>query len=164
MTSSFVLELDTTGPSVNVIAPNYTAENVITEIIIEGNEHLSPEQNFYFVDSFGQRYDVLFSYEGDSFKRLVNFENYPSGILTLHGIVKDDVLNPSAMISYSIEIVNRSEVALTVRDSVREMVLSESVRSMLITTTDREVHSESNVRNIDSSQSVRKMELIENGE
>lgn len=104
MANYFTLDLDTTGPIINIIAPSYTTPQTSDEISIVANETLSTYQEIYIVDSQGVRHDLTFTYETDRFVGLVSFSGYPFGPATIYARVKDEVFNASELVSKAINI------------------------------------------------------------
>lgn len=104
MANYFTLDLDTTGPIINIIAPSYTTPQTSDEISIVANETLSTYQEIYIVDSQGVRHDLTFTYENDRFVGLVSFSGYPFGPATIYAQVKDEVFNASELVSKTINI------------------------------------------------------------
>lgn len=104
MANYFTLDLDTTGPIINILAPSYTTPQTSDEISIVANETLSTYQEIYIVDSQGVRHDLTFTYETDRFVGLVSFSGYPFGPATIYARVKDEVFNASELVSKAINI------------------------------------------------------------
>lgn len=104
MADHFALELDTTGPQIDVYMPSYTTPEAYNEIVVQANEPLAPWQDFYFVDALGERHDVIFAHDGDRFVGVVRFNDYPLGFATLYAQVRDEVYNLSPLLSKAIHI------------------------------------------------------------
>ncbi|MFZ7103345.1 MAG: hypothetical protein ACOWWO_11920 [Peptococcaceae bacterium] len=105
MSSYFTLELDTTSPSLEIFAPDYTMKDTETEIRITANENLSTFQEIYIIDSLGQRHDHIFAYQGNVFAGILNFNNFPSGPATIYAYLKDDLYN-LASITKTIAVIS----------------------------------------------------------
>lgn len=152
MANSFELILDTTGPNVIINAPKYTVLSSITNFEIIGSEILSPDQDFYFMDASGERHDVIFTHEGDSFSGQVSFSGFSEGIATFYGQVKDDVFNLSPVFTHSIKVENGSDVDVELKDQKREIIIRDYTR---------EINSRGVLRFIDSDKSIRDLETTE---
>lgn len=104
MSGYFTLTLDTTAPTVSILAPSYTTPQTSDEITVLGNETLSTTQDIYIIDSNGVRRDYTFDYQTDRFVGLVSWDGYPYGPATIYAQIKDEVDNTSALASKSINI------------------------------------------------------------
>lgn len=102
----FSLALDTTGSEIDVYMPTYATPNVDNEIIVQGSELLAPWQDFYFIDAADARHDFIFAYEGDHFVGLVRFNQFAIGVATLYAQAKDEVYNPSPLLTKSLNIIS----------------------------------------------------------
>lgn len=124
MSGSFQLTLDTTKPAIEITAPSYTTPSAKTDIWIYGEEELSSYQNFYFIDSRGERHDVIFEHLGDSFHGVMYFSNFPTGITTFYAQVKDEVRNLSNVESISINISSQQYFSLKISHHARKAQLT----------------------------------------
>lgn len=105
MSSYVLIDYDTTQPEIEIHAPSYTTDEITNVITIEANEALSNFQEFYVIDSFGNRYDYTFQKEDDTtYVGKIRFNTMPFGIVTFYARVKDDVGNISKLISKPIRI------------------------------------------------------------
>lgn len=120
MGSSFSLELDTTGPQIEVYAPRYAPRQLETEILIEGSEELSPNHVVYIVDAEGTRYDMTFSHEGNRLRGVTNFNEFPLGAAHIYAICKDTVDNLSNQASRMLVITAPANLAQTTRVTPRK--------------------------------------------
>ena len=112
MNNSFMLTLDTTGPSIDILAPSYTTPQTNDEITVLGNETLSTFQNIYIVDSAGVRRDYSFEYRTDRFVGLVPWNGYPYGAATIYAQIQDEVNNISVLTSKRIDVRSGSTTDL----------------------------------------------------
>lgn len=113
MNSSFMLELDTSGPEIEVYSPKYTLNGIKTEIRIISNEKLSPSDNeIYIIDFLGNKHNFIFSLENDNELIGEIYLNIPVGSAKLYIQVKDEVLNLSPLITKGIEILSNSKIKI----------------------------------------------------
>lgn len=112
MDSYFMLELDTTGPSLEIISPNYTQINIITDIYIESSETLSEYQDIYFIDSQNVRHNLIFEYSPTSYYGHVQLNGFALGIGNICCRLKDEVGNLSELVSKTINILKRENLIL----------------------------------------------------
>lgn len=126
MGNSFELYLDTTGPIIEVIAPNYAMKNSMVDYEVKANERLAIDQDFYFIDSSGQRHDMIFEYNGDSFLGWVDFSRFKDGIAVFYAQVKDEVMNSSAEVKHSILVHAGIGVDVEILDIGRDMEQKDS--------------------------------------
>lgn len=152
MVNSFELILDTTGPNVTINAPKYSVLSSIANFEIIGSENLSPDQDFYFMDAAGERHDVIFSHDGNSFSGQVSFSSFSEGIAIFYGQVKDDVFNLSPVFTHSIKVENGSDVDVELKDLKREIIIRDYTR---------EIKSRGVIRFIESDKSIRELEITE---
>jgi hypothetical protein len=124
MPSYFTLELDTTGPIIQINAPSYTSRESDNIITVVGNEKLSDIQDIYIVDSQGTRHDVIFSFDGNNtFTGDVVFNGYPVGVSTIFAQLQDEVGNPSNLATAHISVITSTYYSLF------KLTMSEEVRS-----------------------------------
>lgn len=106
MPSYFTLELDTTGPIIQINAPTYSSRESDNIITVVGNETLSSYQDIYIVDSTGVRHDVTFSFDGnETFTGDIVFNGYPIGVATIFAQLQDEVGNNSNIAQAHISII-----------------------------------------------------------
>lgn len=105
MAGSFVLKLDTTGPDIEVYMPSYTTAGPYSEIVVEASEQLAEWQDFYFIDSAGDRHNVIFAYDGDRYVGSVRFNQMSLGVATLYAQVRDEVHNLSPLRTKTINVI-----------------------------------------------------------
>lgn len=124
MAGSFALILDTTGPDIEVYMPSYSTTVVDNEIIVQGSEPLAPWQDFYFIDAAGDRHDFIFAYDGDRFVGLVRFNQFALGVAVLYAQAKDEVDNPSPLVTKPINIMSGAYMTVDGTMSVRAFATS----------------------------------------
>lgn len=161
MGSSFELYLDTTGPIVSVLAPDYTMKNSLTDFEVRANERLAIDQGFYFVDSQGEQHEVIFEYNGDSFLGWVDFSQFAEGIAILHVQVKDEVFNLSSEIRHSILIHSGIGVDVELEDMTRYSLLNDSDRVMSSSDNGRKFYEIRFDRVLDAEEEIRSMGVEE---
>lgn len=113
MSSYFYLELDTTKPIIQVNMPDYTLSGVDIPIIIE-SDSLVYMAEIYFIDSEGNRHNVVLTINNDELYGSVNIGSFSNGIATLYTQVFDDVLNGSDIIEKEILITNGSTITIEI--------------------------------------------------
>lgn len=129
--SYLLLELDTTPPEIEIIAPRYTTHDITNEITITANEPLSSFQEIYTIDSQGNRFNHTFKHNGNEFIGSIRFNELSFGVATIYAQLKDEVGNPSALVSKPIEIKESlSRLNLSISDSCRNITTSEKVRNI----------------------------------
>jgi hypothetical protein len=132
--NQFILTLDTTGPDVEVYMPTYATPEVDNEIIVQGSELLSPQQDFYFIDADGARHDFIFEYDGDQFIGLVRFNQFALGMATFYAQVRDEVSNPSALVTQSLNIMQGAFMAVCAELKGRSLQANIQTRNVDIRT------------------------------
>lgn len=128
MSNFFMLELDTTGPQIEIFVPSYTLSYIETEIRIQSNENLALYQDIYIIDSKGKKRNYIFEHNGDHLLGKMTFNEYPSGIVTINARLKDDVDNFSNTVSKSFLIQNFPEFKLEISDSVFENIIDSHIK------------------------------------
>ncbi|MBU8908490.1 hypothetical protein [Desertibacillus haloalkaliphilus] len=162
MPSSFVLELDTTPPTLEITAPSYTVPSQETEIIIEANEPLDEFQDIYIIDGKGTRHDVIFQFGKDHFYGKLSFSQMSIGIATIYVRLKDEVHNLSAVYEKTIDIKYAAHIFLNVFDSNRLMDVSASDRKIRYKEWNRKVESREVVRKTSGYELAREIEVTAN--
>lgn len=110
--NSFCLELDTTPPSVQIIAPQYTSTDICTEIRITSDESLADWQEIYIIDGKGNRHDFTFIFESENeLVGNISFENFSGRIAVIYCRVKDSVYNMSDLVSKTINIYEHGDIS-----------------------------------------------------
>jgi len=113
MSGSFKIFFDTTPPSLEIVAPQYTIKDISTTITITSNESLLNWQDIYIVDSMGIRHDLIFLYEDNQFTADILFNDLSYGIATFYCRLKDTVDNMSDLISKTINIWNGAMITVS---------------------------------------------------
>jgi hypothetical protein len=117
MRNSFMLELDTTPPVVQILAPRYTTKDTETEILVVADEDLAVYQDIYIIDNKGVRHDFTFYQEGRELLGLVFLRDLPHGIATIYARLRDEVHNLSSLASRTIRILQTSELLIDIEIS-----------------------------------------------
>ncbi len=107
MSSFFYLTKDTTEPEINVISPGNTMVGNTEYFRIESNEQLSNIQEFYFIDSKGDKHDLILDFHETYFDGTYQFNNVSDGQVILNALVYDEVLNPSRIVQIPIDVYSR---------------------------------------------------------
>lgn len=128
MSASFVLELDTGGPQLNVVGPYYTVPYAHTEFVIEASETLGTWQDIYVIDSGGNKHPLIMTIAGKTCTGSYNFADCTLGIATLYIRLEDDVHNLSETAQFTINILLGGIVSIIAREDVRLLELSEDQR------------------------------------
>ncbi|WP_100406686.1 hypothetical protein [Bacillus solitudinis] len=157
--SSFVLELDTTPPVIEIVAPTYTVSDAETEIIVDSNEILAEYQDIHIVDSSGKRHDVIFLYQGDYFYGKLIFNEFSIGIATIYVRVKDEVSNLSDLAKKTIDIKKSARLSLEVEEAVRSLTTSKASLKVIGDRRSRKLTTNGRERNVSVAHSVRKVEV-----
>lgn len=138
--SHFLLTLDTTGPDIEIYMPTYATPNVDNEIIVQANERLSTWQEFYFIDGVGTRHDFIFEYNGNRFIGLVRFNQFAVGVAKLYAQVRDEVYNPSALVTQSLNIIGGGAyMSISAAIKTREFDMDMHIKPIYVNTTYREI-------------------------
>lgn len=138
--SYITIQLDTTPPEIEIISPRYTTHDITNEIIITANEPLSSFQKIYTIDSQGNRFNHTFKHNGNEFIGSIRFNEFSYGIATIYAQLKDEVDNPSALVSKPIEIKESlSHLNLSISDSARHVSTTEQTRNIKTTESIRDV-------------------------
>jgi len=159
MANFFKVELDTTPPSVSITAPSYTIPHIDTEIIISSDEPLDNYQEFFIVDSAGNRHDVIFDYRGDSFRGVIDFWDYALGIATVYARVRDEVHNLSEIVMATIDIKKAAQVFITIEDTFKDIQITENIMPLAISQNQREVQISETTREVMLDEMTRKVEV-----
>ena len=165
MANFFMLELDTTGPSVSISAPYYTLPNTETEILINSSKNVAPDyQDIYIMDSLNVRHDVIFAQKGDSsFIGRLYFSDYHIGIAQIFAQIRDDVFNLSNLAIAAIDIRRGAKVDIEAKDSVRSLELSEETRQLITAEETRSINTIEILRDIDLQANTQTIEVTEDG-
>ncbi len=132
MPSFFLLELDTTAPTISIALPTWTTRTTVP-VIITSNEDLDNFQDIYMVDSEGNRFDSTFLYLDDSFEGIVDFSSAASGRATIYARLRDTVRNEitaEATILVTAEWGTRLNVTSEI--DTQEIVLSEKEQDLFV--------------------------------
>lgn len=125
MSNYFYLELDTTAPPLEIIAPSYTIRGITTEILIESNEPLMDWQDIKIIDGAGVEHKVIFKFDGDRFIGQLNFVGMSVGICTIQAVLRDEVGNTTDTAIKSINVLPQQDIFIECRELVREHSLNE---------------------------------------
>lgn len=137
----FTLELDTTGPEIEIFMPNYTLPSIETEIIIQSNEQLSQYQEIYLIDSENKRYDFIFENRGNYLYGSTYFNNIAFGISTIHARLKDDVDNYSNTAIKSFLLYTSGTIKMEINDKsflqnekskIKNTIIKNKIKNSLI--------------------------------
>lgn len=113
MSSFFTLKLDTTAPDISVGIPSFLNKSTDLLVFINANENLMNYQNFYAIDSNGDRYDFTLDYYGDYFSGYINTHSFALGVATFYIAIKDVVGNETIVQKQSI-LQNGIEGSITI--------------------------------------------------
>lgn len=140
MANFFTLRLDTVGPDIEIRIPPYVLSTSDMDLMIAANEEVEPGyQNFYLMDSTGQRHDIILAHHGDYFKGKVSIGSLPLGIVTVYAQVQDTVLNLSPVIYQSFQIVEGIKVRIRPSIHTRSVRPAVKARKVVSTTKTRKV-------------------------
>jgi hypothetical protein len=129
----FQLELDTTGPEISINVPSYVLSSADLDIVIQANEPLeSSFQEFYLIDSLGQRHDFILTYFDTYYKGKVSLSGISLGVAKLYARVQDTVLNFSPLVSKGINITKGARVSIA--PSIKTRAISTKVKTRAIST------------------------------
>jgi len=130
MPSFFLLELDTTAPTISIALPTWTTRTTVP-VIITSNEELDNFQEIYMIDSEGNRTDATFLYLGTSFEGIIDFSGAASGRATIYASLRDTVRNgitAEATILVAAEWGARLDITSEIE--TQEMVLDEAAQNL----------------------------------
>lgn len=148
MPSFFLLELDTTAPTISIALPTWTTRTTVP-VIITSNEDLDNFQDIYMVDSEGNRFDSTFLYLDDSFEGIVDFSSAASGRATIYARLRDTVRN---------EITAEATILVTAEWGARLNVTSEiDTQKIVLSEKEQDLFVAEKVMNLD-------IEIIEEGD
>lgn len=159
MAGSFVLELDTTGPAVDIYMPSYSTPESLDEIVVQATEPIAEWQEFYFVDAEGHRQDVIFSHDGDRYVGNVRFNQFPLGIATFYAQVRDEVLNPSPVRTKAINVIQGALMTIDTEQQTRCLNTRYSVRNQNTAVGWRATEAGTEQRNINDGAGARQIEV-----
>ena len=130
MPSFFLLELDTTAPTISIALPTWTTRTTVP-VIITSNEELDNFQEIYMIDSEGNRTDATFLYLGTSFEGIIDFSGAASGRATIYARLRDTVRNEiTAEATILVTAEWGARLDITSEIEVQKMVLSEAVQEL----------------------------------
>jgi hypothetical protein len=138
MASFFSLQLDTTAPQIEIVAPSYTVYDEDNYIEIRSNEQLDQWQEIYIVDAAENRYDFTFLLNEDRtlLTGVVVFpQTMSSGIATMYARVRDEVFNVSLVASKTINIFPglKIKINITTDSFIRDIDALHGERNMFLT-------------------------------
>lgn len=160
MANSFELFLDTTGPEIMIFAPVYTVKNSLADFEVKANERLAVDQEFYFLDSEGNRRDVIFQYNGDSFLGWVDFGQFPEGIAVFYAQVMDEVGNSSPVVTHTILVHQGAAATVQIMDSERGKETDNKARKMQLSASTRHLDKSASDRRRELTATKRQMEAV----
>jgi len=132
MPSFFLLELDTTAPTISIALPTWTTRTTVP-VIITSNEDLDNFQDIYMVDSEGNRFDSTFLYLDDSFEGIVDFSSAASGRATIYARLRDTVRNEiTAEATILVTAERGARLNVTSEIDTQEIVLSEKEQDLFV--------------------------------
>lgn len=132
MPSFFLLELDTTAPTISIALPTWTTRTTVP-VIITSNEGLDNFQDIYMVDSEGNRFDSTFLYLDDSFEGIVDFSSAASGRATIYARLRDTVRNEiTAEATILVTAEWGARLNVTSEIDTQEIVLSETIQDLFV--------------------------------
>jgi len=132
MPSFFLLELDTTAPTISIALPTWTTRTTVP-VIITSNEELDNFQDIYMVDSQGNRFDSTFLYLDDSFEGIVDFSSAASGRATIYARLRDTVRNEiTAEATILVTAERGARLNVTSEIDTQEIVLSEKEQDLFV--------------------------------
>jgi len=132
MPSFFLLELDTTAPTISIALPTWTTRTTVP-VIITSNEDLDNFQDIYMVDSEGNRFDSTFLYLDDSFEGIVDFSSAASGRATIYARLRDTVRNEiTAEATILVTAEWGARLNVTSEIDTQEIVLSEKEQDLFV--------------------------------
>jgi len=132
MPSFFLLELDTTAPTISIALPTWTTRTTVP-VIITSNEELDNFQDIYMVDSQGNRFDSTFLYLNDSFEGIVDFSSAASGRATIYARLRDTVRNEiTAEATILVTAEWGARLNVTSEIDTQEIVLSETIQDLFV--------------------------------
>lgn len=132
MPSFFLLELDTTAPTISIALPTWTTRTTVP-VIITSNEDLDNFQDIYMVDSEGNRFDSTFLYLDDSFEGIVDFSSAASGRATIYARLRDTVRNEiTAEATILVTAEWGARLNVTSEIDTQEIVLSETIQDLFV--------------------------------
>jgi len=132
MPSFFLLELDTTAPTISIALPTWTTRTTVP-VIITSNEELDNFQDIYMVDSQGNRFDSTFLYLDDSFEGIVDFSSAASGRATIYARLRDTVRNEiTAEATILVTAEWGARLNVTSEIDTQEIVLSEKEQDLFV--------------------------------
>lgn len=159
--SYFILELDTTGPIIEIYAPSYATPYDNVEVFIESSEQLMEYQDIYLVDGAGTKHKLTFQHQGNRMYGLVSFQYMKVGIATLYARLKDEVGNDSNTATGSIHVMHGEKITIDIKEQDRDTVCSSTIRDISVSTQDRDIIEENTVRYIDASEKIRGIEVMD---
>jgi hypothetical protein len=132
MPSFFLLELDTTAPTISIALPTWTTRTTVP-VIITSNEELDNFQDIYMVDSQGNRFDSTFLYLDDSFEGIVDFSSAASGRATIYARLRDTVRNEiTAEATILVTAERGARLNVTSEIDTQKIVLSEKEQDLFV--------------------------------
>lgn len=119
MADFFTLELDTTGPVIDVHAPPDATPQTDFDVTIQANEQLARQQDIFIIDAAEKRHNVIFKHDGSAYIGVVDAGGLAAGVATLYVRVRDTVHNLSDVKTVSINIKRAAKIIITTDDTAR---------------------------------------------
>ena len=132
MSSYILLELDTTEPNIEILAPTYTIPDIITEITIQSDEEIDLYQEVYIVDSNGNTHILNCSYDGDSLIYQGYLNQLSFGTAIIYARIRDIVHNQSALVNKSISILESNVYKIKQINKVSSLKIENKVNNLSI--------------------------------
>ena len=130
MDAFFKIELDTTGPKIQVSTPKYTFLNIPLDISITSNEVLGEFQNISIIDRNNKVFNVILSKDASamSMSGTATLSDLAEGICTLRVQVEDDVHNLSDRIETAFHLFDKVVLQITSSSTSRQTIISHFTR------------------------------------
>lgn len=160
MSAYFYLELDTTPPEAEIIAPYYTIPTSKLPVEIIANEELDLWHEVYLIDAQRERHNFTFQYLGDRFYGLLDITAASLGIATIYAKVQDKVHNVSSLMTATVDVKTGAKIYVFPSEMVRAVDIAEVVRQIAVSEKARNGVAEMIVsRKITTDKTVRQIDL-----
>lgn len=121
MPNYFIIDLRSTPPELEILAPEYTTPSQINHISILSNTTLLEYQEIYSIDSLGRRKDYSLNYKEDRYEGDIVFNDILGDII-LYARLKDDCLNESALYQKTIKVLK--DAVIEIEPSIKSVEIS----------------------------------------